>query len=57
MVQETGVHTDVESNQRLKTQKMVFDAALHNTHHYRVQIKVKVDQSRERRSALPYTSV
>ena len=32
----------------LKTQKMVLDAALHNTQHYKVRIKGKVEQSRER---------
>ena len=36
-----------------KTQKMVLDAALLNTQHY----KGKVEQSREWSSALPYTSV
>ena len=40
-----------------KTQKMVLDAALLNTQHYKVWIKGKVVQSRERSSALPYTSV
>ena len=30
-----------------KTQKMVLDAALLNTQHYKVQIKGKVEQSRE----------
>ena len=40
-----------------KTQKMVFDAALLNTQHYKVRIKGKVEQSREWSSALPYTSV
>ena len=35
-----------------KTQKMVLDAALLNTQHYKVRIKVKVEQSRERSSAL-----
>ena len=40
-----------------KTQKMVHDAALLNTQHYRVRIKGKVEQSREWSSALPYTSV
>ena len=40
-----------------KTQKMVLDAALHNTQHYKVQIKGKVEQSRERSSILPYSSV
>ena len=40
-----------------KTQKMVLDAILLNTQHYKVRIKGKVEQSRERSSALPYTSV
>ena len=40
-----------------KTQKMVFDAILLNTQHYKVRIKGKVEQSRERSSALPYTLV
>ena len=40
-----------------KTQKMVLDAALLNTQHYKVGIKGKVEQSREKSSALPYTSV
>ena len=40
-----------------KTQKMVLDVALLNTQHYKVGIKGKVEQSRERSSALPYTSV
>ena len=40
-----------------KTQKMVLDAALLSTQHYKVRIKGEVEQSRERSSALPYTSV
>ena len=40
-----------------KTQKMVFDASLLNTQHYKVQIKSKVEQSKERSSILPYTLV
>ena len=40
-----------------KTQKMIPDAALLNTHHYRVHIKGKVEQSREWSSALSYTLV
>ena len=40
-----------------KTQKMVLDAALLNTLHYKVRIKGKVEQSRERSSALPYISM
>ena len=38
-----------------KTLKMVLDATLLNTQHYKVRIKGKVEQSRERSSALPYT--
>ena len=40
-----------------KTQKMVLDASLLNTQHYKVRIKGKVEQSRERSSALPFTLV
>ena len=40
-----------------KTQKMIVDATLLNTQHYKVRIKGKVEQSREMNSALPYTSV
>ena len=40
-----------------KTLKIVLDASLLNTQQYKVYIKSKVEQSRERSSALPYTSV
>ena len=40
-----------------KTQKMVLDASLLNTQRYKVRIKGKVERSRERNSALPYTLV
>ena len=40
-----------------KTQKMVLDASLLNTQHYKVRIKGKVEQSRERSCALPYNLV
>ena len=39
------------------TQKMLLDAALFNTQYYKVRLKGKVEQSRERISALSYTSV
>ena len=39
-----------------KTQKIVLDAILLSTQHYKVKIKGKVEQSREWSSALPYTS-
>ena len=38
-----------------KTLKMVLVASLLNTQHYKVQIKGKVEKSRERSSALLYT--
>ena len=38
----------------LNTKKMVLDASLLNTQHYKVQIKGKVEQPMERSSALPY---
>ena len=37
--------------------KMVLDASLLNTQHYKVRIKSKVEQSKEWSSVLPYTSV
>ena len=40
-----------------KTQKMVLDASLINTQHYKVWIKGKVEESKEWSSTLPYTSV
>ena len=40
-----------------KTQKMALDASLLDTQYYKVQIKGKVEQSRERSSALSYTLV
>ena len=40
-----------------KTLKMVLDTSLLNTQQYKVHIKGKVEQSRERSSVLPYTSV
>ena len=40
-----------------KTLKMVLDTSLLNTRQYKVRINGKVEQYRERSSALPYTSV
>ena len=40
-----------------KTLKMILDTSLLNTKQYKVRIKSKMEQSWERRSALPYTSV
>ena len=53
--QETRVQPQVASYQRHK--EMVLDAALLNTQHCKVWIKGKVEQSMERNSALPYTSM
>ena len=55
MARETGIQSQVASYQ--KTQKMVFDTTLLNTHHYKVRIKGKVEQSRERSCTISYTSV
>ena len=38
-----------------KTQKIVLDASLLNTLHYKIRIKGKVEHSKERSTALPYT--
>ena len=40
-----------------KTPKMVLDISLVNTQHYKVRIKGKVEQSRDRSGTLPYTLV
>ena len=40
-----------------KTLKIVLDTSLLSTQQYKVRIKIKVEQSRERSSTLPYTSV
>ena len=40
-----------------KTLKMVLDTSFLNTQQYKVRIKGKMEQSRERSSALPHTSV
>ena len=50
MIRETGVQSQFESYQ--KTQRMVHDAALPYIQYYKVRIKGKVEQSRERNSAL-----
>ena len=55
LARETRVQSQVMSYQRLL--KMVLDTSLFNTQHYKVHIKGKVEQSRGRSSALPYSSV
>ena len=39
------------------TQKIVLDAVLLNTHHYKVRIKAKVEQSRDWSIAFPNNAV
>ena len=39
-----------------KTLKMVLDTSLLNTQQYKLRIEGRVEQSRERSSAVPYTS-
>ena len=40
-----------------KTQKMVLDASLLNTQHYKVRVKGKVEQSREKSSTLGVVAI
>ena len=54
MARETGFNP---RSSHTKDSKKVLDAPLLKTQHHKVRIKGKVDQSRERSSALPYTSV
>ena len=54
MVQETGVQSQLSHT---NDSKSVLDAALVNTHHYKVGIKGKMEQSRKWSSSLSYTSV
>ena len=54
MARENVVQFQVELYQRLKN---VLDASLLNTQHYKVRIEDKDQKSREKSSALPYTSV
>ena len=55
-----SVHTGSLANdlgESRLTLKMVLDTSLLNTQQHKVRIKDKVEQSRERSSAPPYTSV
>ena len=54
MTQETGVQFQIESYQRLK---MVLDASLLNTQHYKVRSKDKMKQSIEKSGSVLYTSM
>ena len=53
----SGERGSIPSQITPKTQKTVLDVALLNTQLYKVRIKGKVEQSRERSSALPYILV
>ena len=50
VVRETGFQSQVESYQRLKKWYLM------SPQHYKVKIKGKVEQSRGKSRALPYTS-
>ena len=52
-----GVLGSITSRITPKTLKIVLDTSLLNTQQYKVHIKGKVEQSKERSSALPYTFV
>ena len=53
----SGDMVSIPGRDILKTFKMVLDAFLLNTQQYKVGMKGKIEQSRERSNALPYTSV
>ena len=52
-----GDQGSIPSHVITKTLKMVLDTSLLNTQQYKVRIKGKVEQFRERSRALSYTSV
>ena len=52
-----GDRGSIPVSSHIKDSKIVLDAALLNTQHYKVRIKGKVEQCRERSSTLPYASV
>ena len=54
---DPGDRRSIQGRVIRKIFKMVFDTSLLNTLHYKVRIKGKVEQSRERSSTLSYTSV
>ena len=51
---ETRVQSQVKSYQKLRKKK-VFDTSLLDTENFKVQIKGKVEQTKERSNALSYT--
>ena len=54
---DLGHRRSILDRVRAKTQKIVLDNFLLNTQQYKVHIKSKVEQSRERNCALPFTSM
>ena len=54
---DPGILSSIPGRVIPKTLKMVLDTSLINTHQYKVRIKVKEEQPRERSSALPNNSV
>ena len=52
-----GDRSSIPGRVILKTQKMVPDTFLRNTQHYKVSIKCKVEQSKERSRAFPRISL
>ena len=57
LANDPGHQSSIPGGVTPKTLKMVLDTSLLNTQQYKVRIKGKVEQSRERSSALPNTSV
>ena len=58
LINDPGNRCSISGRVIPKTQKkMVLDAALPNTQHYKVRLNGKAEQSREWSSALPYISV
>ena len=56
-IKDPGDQGSIPGQIRPKTQKMVLDASLLYTQHYKVWIRGKMEQSRKRSSALLYTLV
>ena len=54
---DSGDQGSIQGRVIPKAQKIVLDATLLSTQHYKVQIKGKLEQSRVRSSAFFYTSV
>ena len=52
-----GYQSSIPGQDIPKTYKMILDAALLNTQHYKVWIKSKVEQSRKWSGVLPYVFV